>query len=79
MKQLINQPGEGPHIHLQELSRPLAYLRRLPAAWSRAGRTGNTRSTGSPFLDKSRLRALLQDRLLKQLGNYSVWAETVYA
>jgi len=31
---------------------------------------------GSPFMDKGRLRALLKDPLLKELGNYSSWAET---
>jgi hypothetical protein len=29
------------------------------------------RITGSPFMDKGRLRAFLKDPLLKELGNYS--------
>jgi len=36
----------------------------------------NTRITGSPFLDKGRLRACLKHLLLKELGNYTTKAET---
>jgi hypothetical protein len=37
----------------------------------RAGRAGNTRSIGSPFMDKTRQKDFLKDPLLKELGNYS--------
>jgi hypothetical protein len=32
---------------------------------------GNTKCTGSPFMNKGNLRAFLKDPLLKELGNYS--------
>jgi hypothetical protein len=34
---------------------PFTYLQRLLGEWSGVGQAGNTRSTGSPFNDKSRL------------------------
>jgi hypothetical protein len=34
-------------------------------------RVGNSRSIGSPFVDKGRLWFFLKDPLLKELGNYS--------
>jgi len=57
-----------PHIDLQDLSLPLAYLQRLPGV----GQAENMRSTGSPFRSKGRVMSLLKDLLLKELGNYPI-------
>jgi len=43
----------------------LAYLQRLPGEGSVAGQVGNSRSIGSLFKDKGRLRAFFKDTLLK--------------
>jgi hypothetical protein len=39
--------------HLQKLSQRLVHLQRLPGGYSRTGWAGNTRSTGSPYVDKA--------------------------
>ena len=60
-KKLINQLGTAPHIHLQGISLPSEHMRRLPRKLPKAGQADNTKSIGSPFVDKGMLRALLQD------------------
>jgi len=45
-------------------------VQRLPGEGSGAVQVGNTRSIGSLFMDKGRLRAFFKDTA-KELGNYS--------
>jgi hypothetical protein len=42
----------------------------------RDGRIGNMWSTGSPFMDKDRIETFSKDRLLEELENCLVGAET---
>jgi hypothetical protein len=46
----------------------LVYLQRLPGGWWGTGRVGNTRSIGSPYMDKSRLRAFLKTPSARKAG-----------
>jgi len=40
-------------------------MQRLPGKWLGAGRAGNSRSIGGPYVDKGKLRALLKDPLAR--------------
>jgi len=49
------------------------HFHKVARGWLRAGWAWNI---GSPFVDKGKLRTFLKDPLLKELRNYSAWAET---
>jgi len=60
---------------IQDLRPPLAYLQKVSRRWLGAGQASNKGNTGCPFVGTASLGALLKDPLLKQLGNYSTWAD----
>lgn len=55
----------------------MVHLQGLPQEWSGTGHTENMRSTGSPLVNKGRLRAFLKVPLLKELKNFPVYAKNI--
>jgi hypothetical protein len=45
---------------------------KVAGGLSETGRVGNTRSIGSPYMDKGRLRAFLKNSLQEKLVNCSI-------
>jgi hypothetical protein len=53
----------------------LGIYAKVSRRWPGAGQASNKRKTGCPFVATVRLRAFLKYPLLKELGNYSTWAD----
>jgi hypothetical protein len=63
---------QGPSRPLTGCEPALGISAEVAGGLSGVGQVGKTRSTGSQFMDKGRLKAFLKDPLLKKLGNYSI-------
>jgi hypothetical protein len=72
--QILNVCISGSSLPLMGPKPALSISTKIAREWSGAGRAG-IMSIDSLVMDRRRLRAFLKDTLLKELGNYSSWAE----